>query len=161
MVLAESAAPWPPVMRVLNPPRARLPRAGSYHPPAFRRKILYTDVDRFSRRGDPCMVITRIAPLPAAKIAGLIYALIGLVFTLLIWFISLIGLNISGLSGSPFFPFAPGMLMAGGAMAVVVLSILNGVFGFLATLIAVALYNFMAVHVGGLSIEVGGQGSPV
>jgi hypothetical protein len=101
------------------------------------------------------MVIKRIAPLSAAKIAGLIYGLIGLVFAFLLWIVSLVGLNISGLSTSPFFPFAPGMLMAGGAMAVIVLSVLNGLFGFVVTLIAVSLYNFMADHVGGLNIEVG------
>jgi hypothetical protein len=120
-------------------------------------KILYTGVDSGTAGLEtPEMVIRRIAPFPAAKIVGLIYALIGLLLTILVWIISLVGLNISGLSASPFFPFAPGLLMAGGAVAVVAFSILNGLFGFLITLIAVALYNFMADHVGGLSIEVGG-----
>ena len=55
------------------------------------------------------MVIKRVAPLSAAKIAGLIYTLLGLPFALLVWIISLVGLNYSGMSNSPFCRFRPHM----------------------------------------------------
>jgi hypothetical protein len=100
------------------------------------------------------MVIKRIAPLSAAKVAGLIYALIGLPFAVLVWVISMVGLNYSGLSASPFLPFAPGYVVAGGAVAVIVLPIVYGFFCFVMTLIGAWLYNLVAGFVGGVSIEV-------
>jgi hypothetical protein len=106
------------------------------------------------------MVIKRIAPLSAARIAALIYALIGLAFALLVWIISLVGLSYSGLSNSPFLPFAPGMVVAGGAVAVVVLPIVNGAVCFLMTLIGAWLYNLVAGFAGGLSVEVQPDISP-
>jgi hypothetical protein len=100
------------------------------------------------------MVIKRIAPLSAAKIAGLIYALIGLPFALLVWVISLVGLSYSGLSVSPFLPFAPGYVVAGGAAAVVILPLVYGAFCFVMTLLGAWLYNLVAGFVGGVGIEV-------
>ena len=100
------------------------------------------------------MVIKRIAPLSAAKVAGLIYALIGLPFAVLVWVISMVGLNYSGLSASPFLPFAPGYVVAGGAVAVIVLPIVYGFFCFVMTLIGAWLYNLVAGFVGVVSIEV-------
>lgn len=99
------------------------------------------------------MVIKRIAPLSAAKIAGLIYALIGLPFALLVWVVSLVGLGNAGLSGSPFGPGA-GLVAGAGVAAVIILPIVYGVTGFAMTLIGAWLYNLMADVVGGLSVEV-------
>ena len=96
------------------------------------------------------MVIKRIAPLSAAKVAGLIYALIGLPFAVLVWIISLVGLNSAGLSGSPFAPFG----MVGGAVAVITMPIVYGFLGFFMTLIGAWLYNLMAGLVGGVTIDV-------
>jgi hypothetical protein len=100
------------------------------------------------------MVIKRIAPLSAAKIAGLIYTLIGLPFALLVWVVSLVGLNYSGLSNSPFLPFAPSYVVAGGAVAVVVLPIGYGIFSFFMALVGAWIYNFVAGIVGGVKVEV-------
>lgn len=100
------------------------------------------------------MVIKRIAPLSAAKMAGLIYALIGLPFAILVWVISLVGLSNSGLSNSPFLPFSPGYVVAGGAVAVVVLPIAYGIFCFFMTLIGAWLYNLVAGFVGGVGVEI-------
>lgn len=99
------------------------------------------------------MVIKRIAPLSAAKIAGLIYALIGFPFALLVWAASLVGLSDAGLRGSPFGP-GSAFIAGAGAIAVVTLPIIYGVFGFVMTLIGAWLYNVMAGFVGGLRIEV-------
>jgi hypothetical protein len=100
------------------------------------------------------MLLRRIEPLSAAKIAGLIYALVGLPFAIVIWVVSLVGLNSSGLSGSPFLPIAPGYIVAGGAVAVIVLPIMYGCFCFVTTFIGVALYNLIARFTGGIRLEV-------
>ncbi len=105
------------------------------------------------------MVIKRVEPMSAAKIAGLIYALIGLPFALLVWVVSLVGLNYSGLSNSPFLPFAPAYVTAGGAVAVVVLPIIYGSFCFLMTLLGAWLYNIVSGFVGGLRVDVQVDGS--
>lgn len=101
------------------------------------------------------MVIRRIAPLPAAKIAGLIYAVIGLPFAVLIWVISLVGLYNAGLYGSPFAPFG----MVGGTVALITMPIVYGFVGFVMTLTGAWLYNIMAGFVGGLSIAVDMDGA--
>ena len=106
------------------------------------------------------VIIKRIAPLSAAKIVGLIYALIGFPFALLVWVVSLVGFNSSGLSGSPFAPFSPGVVVAGGAAAVLILPIVYGAFGFVMTLIGACIYNIVAGFAGGLSIEVQMDVSP-
>jgi hypothetical protein len=100
------------------------------------------------------MVIKRIAPVPAAKVAGLIYALIALPFALVGWLISLWGLSYSGLRLSPFLPFAPGIVEEGGAIAVIVLPMLYGAFCFVMTLIGACIYNLVAGFTGGISVDV-------
>ncbi len=105
------------------------------------------------------MVIKRIQPLSAAKVAGLIYALVSLPFAIVVWVVSLVGLNESGLSGSPFLPFAPGYIVAGGAVAVVVLPVMYGCFCFLMTFIGASLYNLVARFTGGICVQVEMDGS--
>ncbi len=99
------------------------------------------------------MVIKRVAPLSAAKIAGMIYTLLGLPFALLVWIVSLVGLNYSGMSNSPFLPFSPAYVVEGGAIAVIVLPVFYGFFCFLMTLIGAWLYNVVAGFAGGVSVE--------
>jgi len=99
------------------------------------------------------MVIKRVAPFSAAKIAGLIYTLLGLPFALLVWIISLVGLNYSGMSNSPFLPFSPAYVVEGGAIAVIILPLVYGFFCFLMTLIGAWLYNIAAGFMGGVSVE--------
>jgi len=99
------------------------------------------------------MVIKRVAPLSAAKIAGMIYTLLGLPFALLVWIVSLVGLNYSGMSNSPFLPFSPAYVVEGGAIAVIVLPLIYGFFCFIMTLIGAWLYNLVAGFAGGVSVE--------
>lgn len=106
------------------------------------------------------MVIKRIAPVSAAKVAGLIYALIGLPFALLVWIISLVGLSYSGLRLSPFLPFSPTIVVEGGAVAVIILPILYGFFCFVMTLIGAWLYNIVAGFAGGVRVDVQMDASP-
>jgi hypothetical protein len=100
------------------------------------------------------MVIKRIAPLSAARVAGVIYAMVGLALVLLIWFVSMAGLNYSGMRNSPFLPFAPNLIVAGGAAAVIVLPIFYGAFSFVTALIGAWLYNVAAGLVGGIRVDV-------
>ena len=99
------------------------------------------------------MVIKRVAPLSAARIAGLIYTLLGLPFALLVWIISLVGLNYSGMSNSPFLPFSPAYVVEGGAIAVIILPLVYGFFCFVMTLIGAWLYNLTAGFMGGVTVE--------
>jgi hypothetical protein len=95
------------------------------------------------------MVVKRLAPLSFAKVAGVLYVLIGFLFGGLISLISIGGVA-----------FAPGegenqfMGMLFGAGAIILLPIFYGVLGFVTTLIGAALYNAVASVVGGVEFEV-------
>jgi hypothetical protein len=94
------------------------------------------------------MVIRRIAPLPAAKVAALVYMVISFPFAILFWFFAP--------ANSPF----GGLGATGGALMVVILPIIYGVVGFIMTIIGAWLYNVMAGFVGGIRIEVQRDTSP-
>jgi hypothetical protein len=94
------------------------------------------------------MVVKRVAPLSVAKVAGIIYALLGLCFGLLF---SLFGLLASAFAfNKADAPFA-GVIF--GAGAIVFLPILYGVVGFVFSLIGAALYNVVAGWVGGVEVD--------
>jgi hypothetical protein len=95
------------------------------------------------------MVLTRIGPLSAAKISGLLYAIMGLIVGLLFTFASLIGAALGTMGDAPdaLFP------LFFGVGAVVFLPIFYGFIGFLSALIGAALYNLMASMVGGVELE--------
>ena len=88
------------------------------------------------------MVIRRIAPLSAAKIAALIYLLCSFPFAIVFWFVAP--------ANSPF----GGIGAIGGALMVIILPIIYGGVGFVMTLLGAWLYNVMAGFVGGIRIEV-------
>ncbi|HUL74063.1 MAG TPA: hypothetical protein VLT86_13235 [Vicinamibacterales bacterium] len=97
------------------------------------------------------MVIKRVNPLSAAKVGGVLYALLGLVIGAVV---SLVAVAFSGAmaaasdqaGGSMF-----GMLF--GAGAIIILPICYGVIGFIGTLISAALYNLAARFAGGIEVE--------
>jgi hypothetical protein len=93
------------------------------------------------------MIVTRVGPMSVARIAGVLYALMGLIIGLIISMASVLG--VMGPGQSP--GIATGIAM--GAAAVFVLPILYGFFGFLITLIGAAMYNALASTVGGIEIE--------
>jgi hypothetical protein len=94
------------------------------------------------------MVIRRVAPLSVAKIAGLLYALMGLVFGAVFSLIAVAGGFGAGDTNAPLI----GALM--GAGAIVIAPIFYGCMGFITTLVMAALYNLMAGAVGGVEIDV-------
>jgi hypothetical protein len=92
------------------------------------------------------MIVKRIGPLSAAKISGALYALMGLIFGAFISLFSMVG--------SAFAPKDAGFAgMIFGAAAIIVLPIFYGILGFITTLIAAALYNWIAGFVGGIELE--------
>jgi hypothetical protein len=93
------------------------------------------------------MVIRRVGPVSCAKIAGILYALFGLVIGAVFTVASLAGGfgNTSDQSG-----FA-GLIGAG---AVVVFPVLYGGMGFVGTLVGAWLYNALAASVGGIELDV-------
>jgi hypothetical protein len=96
------------------------------------------------------MVIRRVDPISVGKIAGALYALIGLLVGALFSLIAMAGASMGGGLGEG----APFVGMLFGVGAIIVLPIFYGVVGFICTTIAAALYNLIAGIVGGVRIEV-------
>ncbi|HUF48362.1 MAG TPA: hypothetical protein VMM93_11140 [Vicinamibacterales bacterium] len=96
------------------------------------------------------MVIRRVDPVSVGKIAGLLYALMGLIVGALFSLVAMAGASFgSGMGdGAPL----AGMLF--GVGAIIVLPIFYGVLGFVCTLIAAVLYNVVAGIGGGIRIDV-------
>jgi len=95
------------------------------------------------------MVINRVGPVSCAKITGILYALMGLIIGA---FISLFAVAGGMLAGDRSGGGAMGALV--GVGAVIVLPIMYGCIGFIATLIGAWLYNIAAGMVGGVEIDV-------
>ena len=93
------------------------------------------------------MVIHRIKPLSAAKILGVLNAVIGFcigaVFSIATFAGAMAGGGPGGAGFGPMF----------GITAVMLLPIFYGVIGFVATLVAAAVYNLLASAIGGIEIE--------
>src|SRR5262245_5535139 len=99
--------------------------------------------------------VRRIAPLSAAKVAAMVYGLIGLIGGIIIALFALMGMSIGAMadssnSGAPAF-----MGAIFGVGAVVFLPILYARFGFIGGLISAAIYNLVAGWVGGLQVDLG------
>mgnify|MGYP001197104472 CR=1 FL=1 len=93
------------------------------------------------------MVIKRVGPVSVGKVAGTLYAAMGLLFGAIISLIAMAGGMSSDSSGAGMF----GALM--GVGAIVILPILYGALGFVFTTIAAALYNLVAGWVGGVELD--------
>ena len=98
------------------------------------------------------MVIKRVGPLSCAKIAGTLYAILGLIIGGIFSLIGMAGAFAStDSSNSPFGPMFGAIMGVG---AIIVFPILYGVAGFIGSLIAAGLYNMLAGLVGGVQIDV-------
>ena len=92
------------------------------------------------------MVVKRVGPLSCAKVAGLLYAALGLIGGIIIALLSVAGAFASDSSGGF------GALL--GVGAIVIAPIFYGCLGFVFALIAAALYNFAAGFIGGVELDV-------
>jgi hypothetical protein len=93
------------------------------------------------------MVIKRIGPVSCAKVTGLLYVILGIVFGAILSMMSLVGGFASDTSGGA------GFGAFYGVGAIVVFPILYGGMGFIATLIGAWLYNVLAGFVGGVEMD--------
>ena len=94
------------------------------------------------------MVIKRIGPVSLAKIAGTLYAILGLFFGGILSLMALAGGFASNTSG------AGGIGAIVGVGAIVFFPILYGGIGFVSSLIGAWLYNVLAGMVGGIELDV-------
>jgi len=94
------------------------------------------------------MVIRRIGPISCAKIAGTLYAIMGVVLGGVFSLLALAGVFGSDAPEAAAFP------RMFGAAAIVVLPVLYGCLGFVAALISAWLYNVLAGWVGGIELDV-------
>ncbi len=94
-------------------------------------------------------VITRIGVLSAGKIAGVLYAAIGLIVGLMVTLFSLLGMAAGTATDAPGAAF--GLIF--GVGAVIFLPLFYGLLGFICALISAAIYNLVAAWIGGLEIE--------
>ncbi len=96
------------------------------------------------------MTITRVGPLSAAKVAGLLYVVIGLIAGALVSLFSMAGAAIGAGSGN-----GDGAMFGAlfGVGAIILLPIFYGFFGFVGTLIMAALFNVAAGMVGGIEVD--------
>jgi hypothetical protein len=90
------------------------------------------------------VIIKRIDPISYAKVQGVLCALLGLIFGIGIALIGMVGGSLGG----------GGMLRGLGLLAIIVVPILYGLFGFIATIIAALLFNMAAGWVGGIKLDV-------
>ena len=90
------------------------------------------------------MVIRRVGALSCAKVVGLVYLILGLVFGACLSLISMLGF--AGGTNS----VLQGMF---GAAAIVVLPIFYGLLGFLGTLIMTSLFNLVVGITGGIEVD--------
>jgi transmembrane protein DUF3566 len=94
------------------------------------------------------MIIKRIGPLSVAKLTGMLYAILGLIFGGIFSLIALAGGLASNTDGGA------GIGAILGVGAVIAFPILYGLIGFVATLIGAWLYNVAAGVVGGVEVDI-------
>jgi hypothetical protein len=97
------------------------------------------------------MVITRVGPLSCAKISGLLYVILGLVFGAIFSLVAMAGGFAAAASDGDAGAGAFAALF--GVGAIVLFPIFYGVCGFIGGLIMAALYNLVAGMMGGIEIE--------
>jgi hypothetical protein len=94
------------------------------------------------------MIITRVGPVSFAKVSGFLYALIGLLVGGILSLVAMAG----GFASDAADAAGLGAIISVGA--VIILPIVYGLMGFVATLIAAWLYNLAAGLVGGVEVDV-------
>ena len=92
-------------------------------------------------------ILKRIGVRSSAKLAGLLYGLMGLIFGAIVSLVALLGSSVSENTQEQ-----AGILF--GVGAVVILPVLYGVVGYIAGAISTALFNLVAGWAGGLEIEI-------
>jgi hypothetical protein len=92
------------------------------------------------------VVLKRIGPVSCAKIAGTLYAVIGLFIGAIFSLISMAGLAANAFGESPF-------AAVFGIGAIILLPVFYGCLGFVGSLIGAWIYNLVAGWVGGIELD--------
>jgi hypothetical protein len=98
--------------------------------------------------GESQMIVKRVGPISCAKIAGTLYAILGLFIGGIFSLIALAGGFASNTSQSA------GLGVLIGAGAIIAAPIFYGAMGFVTSLIGAWLYNMLAGVVGGIQLDV-------
>jgi hypothetical protein len=93
------------------------------------------------------MTITRVGPLSVAKVAGLLYVIMGLVFGAFVSLAAMVGSFAANDESAGVF----GALF--GVGAIILLPIFYGCLGFVMTLVMAALFNVATGIVGGVEVD--------
>jgi hypothetical protein len=96
------------------------------------------------------MVIKSVKPLSVAKIAGVLYALLGLIIGACFSLVGMVASSFANSSESNIPPMFGAMF---GAAAIIIMPIFYGVIGFIFALIGAVIYNIVAKMTGGIEIE--------
>ncbi len=96
------------------------------------------------------MTLNRIGVLSAGKVAGAVYAAMGLIFGFIFSAFALLGSAIGAASTDSAEPLL-GIFF--GLGAIIVMPLFYGVLGFLFAMLGAALYNLVAGLVGGLELD--------
>src|SRR3569833_3009087 len=99
------------------------------------------------------MIIRRVGPLSCAKIAGIIYAVLGLVLGAAVSMFAMIGAALSS-TQRPETALTPILGVVFGVGAIVMLPLFYGVIGSLSWPIGAWRYNLIAAKLGGIEIDV-------
>jgi hypothetical protein len=94
------------------------------------------------------MVIKRVGPISCAKIAGTLYAILGLIVGAVFSLIALVG----GFSANTSEGGAFGAII--GVGSIILFPLFYGGMGFITSLIGAWLYNVLAAMVGGIQLDV-------
>ena len=94
------------------------------------------------------MIVKRIVPMSIAKLAGLLYAVIGFIVGCFFALISMV----SGVSNTESFGPLAGLFV--GAGAILFMPLFYGGLGFAGTYLSAVLYNVLARRTGGIEVEV-------
>ena len=95
------------------------------------------------------MILKRVGPMSCAKVAGILYALVGLVVGFFATIIALLGavIGASSHAGGAMF----GMFF--GVGSIILLPIFYVVLGFICTYIMALLYNKIVGYIGGIELD--------
>jgi hypothetical protein len=109
-----------------------------------------------NRRGEALVVVRRVGVWSAARVSGLLYALLGLVIGGLFSVFALVGAAIGAAASAAESPEGALGSVAGalfGLGAVVVLPIFYGLLGLVGGALSAAFYNLAAGWVGGIELD--------
>jgi hypothetical protein len=87
-------------------------------------------------------VVSKIGVLSLAKVIGLTYAVIGLIFGAIITILTMVLPSEASQGGMMF-----------GALSIIILPIFYGILGFIGGVISAFIYNMIAKWVGGMTME--------